>query len=79
MVLRKWVFIFYRLNGWAMKTIVNSIPGYRVFEYLVVITPKEDLLNRIMKIKEDFAGKFQVVNGKFGKPQIALVTLRSMV
>jgi len=57
-----------------MKTIVNSIPGYRVFEYLVVITPKEDLVNRIVKIKEDFAEKFQVVNGKFGKPQIALVT-----
>jgi len=23
-------------NGWVMKTIVNTIPGYRVYEYLLV-------------------------------------------
>jgi len=57
-----------------MKTIVNSIPGYRVNEYLVVITPKGDLCNRILKIRDDFGEKFQSIHGRYGKPQIALVS-----
>ena len=57
-----------------MKTIVNSIPGYRVNEYLVVITLKGDLCNRILKIRDDFGEKFQSIHGRYGKPQIALVS-----
>ena len=27
-----------------MKTIVNTIPGYRVYEYILVLGPHEELL-----------------------------------
>ena len=36
-----------------MKTIVNTIPGYRINEYLLVLSPHEELWNRVMKVKED--------------------------
>ena len=38
-----------------MKTIVNSIPGYQVYEYLLVIQPHKELAEKIVKIKEEFA------------------------
>jgi 2'-5' RNA ligase len=56
-----------------MKTIVNTIPGYRVFEYLLVISPHEELSHRIMKVKEEFGEKFKVAETRRGKPQLALV------
>ena len=42
-----------------MESIVNTIPGYRVYEYLLVLRPHEDLSGRIIKIKEGFAEKFR--------------------
>ena len=55
-----------------MKTIVNTIPGYKVYEYLLVLSPHEDLWNRIMKVKEDFANEYKSDHARWGKPQIAL-------
>jgi len=55
-----------------MKTIVNTIPGYRVYEYLLVISPREELSHRIAKIKEEFAEKYKSDHAKWGKPQLAL-------
>jgi 2'-5' RNA ligase len=57
-----------------MKTIVNTIPGYKVHEYLLVLSPHEELWNRIMKVKEDFANEYKSDHAKWGKPQIALVS-----
>ena len=37
-----------------METIINTIPGYRVYEYLLVLSPHEELWNRIMKVKKSF-------------------------
>jgi len=59
--------------GWTMKTIVNTIPGYRVYEYLLVLGPHEELWNRIMKVKEDFSEKYKSDHARWGKPQITLV------
>ncbi len=56
-----------------MKTIVNTIPGYRVYEYLLVLGPHEELWNRIMKVKEDFSGKYKSDHARWGKPHITLV------
>jgi 2'-5' RNA ligase len=56
-----------------MKTIINTIPGYRVYEYLLVLSPHEELWNRIMKVKEDFAEKYQSEHARWGKPHITLV------
>ena len=56
-----------------MKTIIGTIPGYRVYEYLLVVSPHEELRNRIMKIKEDFAVKYKSEQARWGGPQVALV------
>ena len=56
-----------------MKTIVNTIPGYRVNEYLLVLGPHEELWNRIMKVKEDFATEYNSDHARWGKPHVTLV------
>ena len=56
-----------------MKTIVETIPGYRLCEYMLVLTPHEELWNRIMKIKKEFSETYKVMHGAFGKPHLALV------
>ncbi|TMI64971.1 MAG: 2'-5' RNA ligase family protein [Bacteroidetes bacterium] len=56
-----------------MKTIINTIPGYRVYEYLLVLNPHEELWNRIMKVKETFADEYKSDHARWGKPHITLV------
>ncbi len=56
-----------------MKTIVNTIPGYRMFEYLLVLSPHEELWNRIMKIKNEFAEAYQCEQAVRGRPYMTLV------
>ncbi len=56
-----------------MKTIVNAIPGYTVYEYLLVLSPHEELWNRIMKVKGEFAEKYQSDHARWGKPHVTLV------
>jgi 2'-5' RNA ligase len=56
-----------------MKTIIDTIPGYRVYEYLLVLSPHEELWNRIMKVKEEFSTKYKSDHARWGKPQITLV------
>jgi len=56
-----------------MKTIVNTIPGYRVNEYLLVLSPHEELWNRVMKVKEDFAAEYKSDHARWGKPHVTLV------
>jgi 2'-5' RNA ligase len=56
-----------------MKTVVDTIPGYRVNEYLLVLSPHEELWNRIMKVKEDFAAEYKSDHARWGKPHVTLV------
>jgi 2'-5' RNA ligase len=51
-----------------------QMPGYRYNEYLVVLSPHEELWNRIKKIKEEFSGKYKSEQAKWGKPHITLVS-----
>jgi 2'-5' RNA ligase len=51
----------------------TSIPGYRINEYLLVLSPPEDLWQKIMKIKEGFAGKYKNDIARFTKPHITLI------
>lgn len=55
-----------------METIITTIPGYRVYEYLLVLSPHEELGNRVMKIKEEFADKYKSDHARWGKPHITL-------
>ena len=59
-----------------MKDLSNTIPGYRVYEYLLVLSPHEELRNKIMGVKKDFYDKYQAQRSrKFsgGKPHVTLV------
>ena len=56
-----------------MQTIMNTIPGYRVYEYIFVLSPHEELWNRIMKVKEEFSTKYKSDHARWGKPHITLV------
>lgn len=55
-----------------MKAIVNNIPGYQVYEYLLVIEPHRELAEKILKIKEDFADAYKMEQARWGHPQIIL-------
>lgn len=56
-----------------METIINTIPGYRVYEYLLVLSPHEELWNRIMKVKEGFADQYKSDHARWSKPYLTLV------
>ena len=56
-----------------MKTIVNTIPGYRVYEYLVVLSPHKELWDKILKVKDELAEKYQSDHARWGKPHVTLV------
>lgn len=56
-----------------MKTIINAIPGYRVYEYLVVLNPYKELWEKIMKVKEEFAEEYKSDYARWGKPHVTLV------
>ena len=57
-----------------MKTIINTIPGYRVNEYLLVLNPHEELRNRVMQVKKDFYEKYEAGTAIGGRPHIPLVS-----
>jgi 2'-5' RNA ligase len=56
-----------------MKAIVNTIPGYRRAEYLLVLRPHEELRNRIMSVKKEFYEKFEAPSSLGGNSHITLV------
>jgi len=56
-----------------METGSYTIPGYRVYEYAVVLSPHEELWNRIMQLKETFATEYKTDYARWSKPQLALV------
>lgn len=49
-----------------------QMPGYRLDEYQVVISPNEDLRSRITAIKKEFNDKYQVTVPTGNRPHIAL-------
>jgi 2'-5' RNA ligase len=57
-----------------MKTTVNSIPGYRMFEYMLVLTVPEDLASRISKVKEHFSETYKHDQSKWIRPQVPLAS-----
>lgn len=50
-----------------------TIPGYRIYEYLLVLNPHEELRNKIMKVKEEFCKTYKAPTAIRGKPHITLV------
>jgi len=48
------------------------MPGYRYNEYLLVLSPHEELWNKIIKVKEDFSEKYKSEQARWGKPHVTL-------
>jgi 2'-5' RNA ligase len=55
-----------------METIIQTMPGYRFNEYMLVLSPHEDLRKRIQGVKKDFAEKFKCPQATWGKPHLML-------
>jgi len=49
-----------------------TIPGYRIFEYLLVLNPHEELRNKITKVRQEFNDEYKVSTALGGKPNIIL-------
>lgn len=54
-------------------TSLIQIPGYRYNEYLLVLSPHEELWNKIVKIKKEFHDAYNAPAALWGKPHITLV------
>ena len=55
-----------------MKSFIQSIPGYGVNEYMIVLSPPEDLREKIGLIKKEFAETYKTSFGGPGKSHIML-------
>jgi 2'-5' RNA ligase len=55
-----------------MKSLDISMPGYRLNDYLLVITPNDDLRNRIASVRKEFNDKYQPSMPLTGRPHMAL-------
>ena len=55
-----------------MKDLTQAIPGYRVYEYQLVLNPHEELRNKITAVKNEFYEKYQAETARWGKPHITL-------
>ena len=55
------------------KKIYSTMPGYRLNDYLLVISPNEELRNRINTIRKTFNEKYRPAMPLTGKPHMALV------
>jgi 2'-5' RNA ligase len=56
-----------------MEPVNFHMPGYHINEYLLVIAPPEDLWQKVVRIKDDFAKRYQLPAARYLKPHIALV------
>lgn len=56
-----------------MQKNIVAVPGYCVCEYLLIIKPHEDLYNRIVALKEEFAKNYNAPIAHSTRPHITLV------
>ena len=48
------------------------MPGYRLNEYMLVLSPHEELRKRIQQVKKEFAEKYKCPQASWGKPHLML-------
>jgi 2'-5' RNA ligase len=60
-----------------MSTTATTLPGYRFYEHLLVLAPHEELRERILKIRDEFAETYKSATAKSTKPHITLATFRT--
>ncbi|MCS3801766.1 2'-5' RNA ligase family protein [Niastella sp. OAS944] len=55
-----------------MKISIQSIPGCRVNEYMLVLNPHEELRNKITRLRNEFSETYKNSAALISKPHIAL-------
>ena len=53
---------------------INVIPGYKIYEYALVLNPHEALRNKIMEVKKTFFETYKTSAAVYFKPHITLAT-----
>ena len=56
-----------------MEPMISSLPGYRINDYLLVLTPPAELTSKIQKVKEEFANSYETDNARWMRSHLALV------
>ena len=73
-MLKKLVNRFNNKNILVMKEIPGHIlPGYKLYEYLLVLSPHEELRSKIMQVKKDFHESYKAATALYSKPHLTLV------
>jgi 2'-5' RNA ligase len=65
-------------NANAMKNAGIAMPGYRVFEYLLVLNPHQELSRKIAEIRKDFYKEYKVTGVPSAKANLALVKFEQL-
>ncbi len=55
-------------------SVAKTLSGYSTAEYALMLSPHEELYNRIMAVKSDFAGRYHCPTATVLKPQLTLLT-----
>lgn len=56
-----------------MHQTITTVPEYRIYEYLLVLSPTSELWEQILFLKKDFAGRYKAWLAAGTKPHITLV------
>jgi 2'-5' RNA ligase len=56
-----------------MKINIQSIPGCRINEYMLVLNPHEELRNKIARVRREFSETYKNSTALLSKPHVALV------
>lgn len=55
------------------RDLSNTKPGYKIYEYLLVLNPHEALRDKIMQVKQYFFDTYKNPSAVHGKPHVILV------
>jgi 2'-5' RNA ligase len=55
-----------------METLIQTMPGYRLQEYMLVLSPHEELRKKILGAKKEFAATYNCSQANWGKPHLML-------
>src|SRR5689334_12559661 len=57
-----------------MQKIIQNMPGYRINEYLLVLSPHAELKERIKQVKKDFYEKYEAKSALWTKSYVTLAS-----
>ena len=55
------------------RDLTNTMPGYKIYEYLLVLNPHEALRDKIIQVKQYFNDTYKNPSAVQGKPHVTLV------